>query len=375
MISGSMLCTVLRIAGAVQNTASFRPGSSVSRQCDRYASHTSVAPMIAPTNSPAKYLGTSLPLRVAVDREPERHRRVEMRAAELPDREDADHHAHRPAQGDHDPAAVLRLGLAQQHAATTPSPSRIRSAVPIASAPKMLKASPPPHYVESADRRRVGTLPVCADRGSGERLRLPCRAACAVDVAPGPGGRRCAGRGSSRGPCGPPSGSSRASPPRRRRPSGAARRRARSRPPGARSASSAGSSASTIVLSPGSALPRCLDAGRPGRVQRFRPARQVELRLAARLAVPSCRNSVPYSGPAAPPTVETSVIPTALSSAPMSSPSCASSFSTALRIPRSMLVPWSPSPIAVSSLVELGPVLGDRRPRSRAIQPRTVGGR
>ena len=35
----------------------------------------------------------------------------------------------------------------------------------------------------------------------------------------------------------------------------------------------------------------------------------------------------------------------------MSSPSCASSFSTTLRIPRSMLVPWSPSPIAVSSLV------------------------
>ena len=59
MTSQMMLCSVLRIAGAVQNTASFRPGSSVSRQCDRYDSHTSVAPIIAPANSPAKYLGTS----------------------------------------------------------------------------------------------------------------------------------------------------------------------------------------------------------------------------------------------------------------------------------------------------------------------------
>src|SRR4051812_37877752 len=41
-------------------------------------------------------------------------------------------------------------------------------------------------------------------------------------------------------------------------------------------------------------------------------------------------------------------MPTALSSAPMSPPSSASAFSTALRMPRSMFVPWSPSPIAVS---------------------------
>ena len=40
--------------------ASFRPGSSVSFQWSRYASQTSVAPMKAPTNSPAKYSGTSL---------------------------------------------------------------------------------------------------------------------------------------------------------------------------------------------------------------------------------------------------------------------------------------------------------------------------
>src|SRR3954469_24970367 len=44
-------------------------------------------------------------------------------------------------------------------------------------------------------------------------------------------------------------------------------------------------------------------------------------------------------------------MPTLFSSAPMSSPSWASSFSTALRMPRSMFVPWSPSPMAVSSWV------------------------
>ena len=41
--------------------ASLRPGSSVSFQWSRYAAHTSAAPMNAPTNSPAKYSGTSLP--------------------------------------------------------------------------------------------------------------------------------------------------------------------------------------------------------------------------------------------------------------------------------------------------------------------------
>ncbi len=55
-----MLATGLRIAGAVLKHASFRPGSSVSLQWSRYASHTRVAPMNAPTNSPARYAGTSL---------------------------------------------------------------------------------------------------------------------------------------------------------------------------------------------------------------------------------------------------------------------------------------------------------------------------
>ena len=47
--------------------------------------------MNAPTNSPAKYSGTSLHSVRALEREPERHRRVQVRAAVLADREDGDH--------------------------------------------------------------------------------------------------------------------------------------------------------------------------------------------------------------------------------------------------------------------------------------------
>ena len=70
--------------------------------------------MNAPTNSPADVRGDVAPLRDAVGREPERHRRVEMRAAELPDRVGAGHDADRPAEGDDDPAAVLGLRPGQQ---------------------------------------------------------------------------------------------------------------------------------------------------------------------------------------------------------------------------------------------------------------------
>ena len=56
-------------------------------------------------------------------------------------------------------------------------------------------------------------------------------------------------------------------------------------------------------------------------------------------AVPICRNSVPYSGPAAPPTLETSAIATVLSTAPGSGCSDAWSFSSAFCMPRFMLVP------------------------------------
>ena len=61
---------------------------------------------------------------------------------------------------------------------------------------------------------------------------------------------------------------------------------------------------------------------------------------------------MPYSGPAAPPTFEISAIPTSFRSAGTSAGSpAASSLSMTARIPRSMLMPWSPSPIAASSAV------------------------
>ena len=63
------------------------------------------------------------------------------------------------------------------------------------------------------------------------------------------------------------------------------------------------------------------------------------------------RKSVPNSGPLAPPTVETSVIPTLDSSAPALAGRVSSSAATAAVMPRSMLEPWSASPIAASSSV------------------------
>ena len=67
---------------------------------------------------------------------------------------------------------------------------------------------------------------------------------------------------------------------------------------------------------------------------------------------PMRRKKVPYSGPLAPPTVDTSVIPTLLSSAPRRCP--AGSRPARPRrpsCPRSMFAPWSASPIAESSSV------------------------
>ena len=97
--------------------------------------------MNAPTNSPAKYSGTSPHAMSPAIGEPERHRRVQMRPAELADRERAGHDRHAPAERDHDPAASSApwTGSSSTHA-TTPLPSKIRSAVPITSAPKMLKS-------------------------------------------------------------------------------------------------------------------------------------------------------------------------------------------------------------------------------------------
>src|SRR3954447_12046077 len=124
---------------------------------------------------------------------------------------------------------------------------------------------------------------------------------------------------------------------------------ATSSPPSSFRASSAGPSASSIVLSPRSALPRLITPCTPASRASVKPARSSSALPAA--AWPICMNRVPYRGPAAPPTLDTSAIPTAFSDAPMSSPSVASRRSSTFFIPRSMFVPWSPSPMSPSSLV------------------------
>src|SRR3954452_7541269 len=138
------------------------------------------------------------------------------------------------------------------------------------------------------------------------------------------------------------------------------------------SASIAGMSASTIVLSPGCALPRACTPSRAARHAAVQPGRST--RSCPARAPPICRKSVPYNGPAAPPTLDTSAMATVLSTVPGSACSAASSFSTALRIPRSMFVPWSPSPIAVSrrtSSCRCSPISPAKR-RIQSIAPSRV---
>ena len=60
---------------------------------------------------------------------------------------------------------------------------------------------------------------------------------------------------------------------------------------------------------------------------------------------------MPYSGPAAPPTVETKVRPASFSSWPaLGSPAAPTLAMTAVN-PRCMFTPWSASPMAASSWV------------------------
>src|ERR1700693_1781838 len=60
-----------------------------------------------------RYVG---PIRHTDDRQPDGHRGVEVRAVELADCVDGHRHGHAPSEGNHDPAAVLRLRLGKQHA-------------------------------------------------------------------------------------------------------------------------------------------------------------------------------------------------------------------------------------------------------------------
>ena len=67
--------------------------------------------------------------------------------------------------------------------------------------------------------------------------------------------------------------------------------------------------------------------------------------------MPNRRKNVPYSGPLAPPTLVTSVMPTDLNSSAMFAAFSASSFAPTAAIPRAMFAPWSASPITESSSV------------------------
>ena len=104
---------MLRIAGAVQKTRELQPRIlrllpviDVRQPHERRADEG--ADELA-----RDVLGDVLPLGVPDDGEPERDRWVQMRAAELPDRE-RPAITPSPAERDDDPAAVLRLGLVQQ---------------------------------------------------------------------------------------------------------------------------------------------------------------------------------------------------------------------------------------------------------------------
>ena len=70
--------------------------------------------MNAPTNSPARYSGTSLHSVSPMTANPSVIAGIEMRPAELPHRKDSHHDAHAPAERDDDPARVLGLGLGEQ---------------------------------------------------------------------------------------------------------------------------------------------------------------------------------------------------------------------------------------------------------------------
>src|SRR3954453_9124346 len=143
MISVMRFEAVFRMAGAVEYTASLRPGSSVARQWLLYAAKTRQAPTKAPTSSPARYCGTSdqgvLPivarpmvtagLRCAPLNRPTAKMAI-VTAMPQPN-----------VMTIHPPFSALEC--ARSTAATTPSPNRIRIAVPITSDPKMLNPDLP----------------------------------------------------------------------------------------------------------------------------------------------------------------------------------------------------------------------------------------
>ena len=183
----------------------------------------------------------------------------------------------------------------------------------------------------------------------------------------GPGAPRSAHPGSSRGPCGRRAGWWRGRPPQRRRRRARARRRTPLRRPRRPRASPAGRRASIIVLSPASAFPARLHAGdggveaaakssasavRRGRLPELQEQRPVERARRRRRPWRSASSRWSSSG-------------TATSSG---RPRRASPPRPCM--PRSMLMPWSASPIAASSAVSSSLASPQPRRRSRGPSPR-----
>src|SRR5918994_2425362 len=104
-----------------------------------------------------------------------------------------------------------------------------------------------------------------------------------------------------------------------------------------------------MVLSPGEAAPTRWTPSSEAR--RASSSSLGPKRSCSPRASPAWRKAVPYSGPAAPPTVETKVRPAIFRSwPPLASPTAPTLAMTAVN-PRCMFTPWSASPMAASSWV------------------------
>ena len=97
--------------------------------------------------------------------------------------------------------------------------------------------------------------------------------------------------------------------------------------------------------------PATCRALRPRRPPCRRPRRARRGPALAAISLPSAMNNVPNSGPDAPPTVITSLVPIAFSASGSGFSAIASASARTASKPRFMLSPWSPSPIAWSSAV------------------------
>src|SRR4051812_34823377 len=145
-ISVNMFQNEFRIAGPVENTASLRPGSPVCWKCCQYVPSTSTAPIAAPMNSPIQYWMASpksMPPLIQIPRVT-----AGLRCA--PENWPT---AYAPAMTPKPHPKVITIqpefsafDLARRTAATTPSPRRISSMVPMISAGMMSTRllSPPP---------------------------------------------------------------------------------------------------------------------------------------------------------------------------------------------------------------------------------------